>query len=42
MKEFMDMPPAFQAKEKRDSYASLDNLDGNLEEDIEEPKDGVE
>ena len=36
------MPPAFQAEIKGENYASLDNLDGNLEEDIEEPEDGID
>ncbi len=33
MKAFMDMPSPFQAEEKRENYTSLDDVDGNLEED---------
>ncbi len=33
MKAFMDMPPAFSSRGKRGNYISLDNVDGNLEED---------
>ena len=29
----MDMPSLFQAKEKGENYTSLDDVDGNLEED---------